>query len=73
LEEPVAFIFLVEKCYGENNVHDMEKGQQKSAARRGIQDSSPDKASIQQLRKKRCLSEILVPMYLSTQHHITED
>jgi hypothetical protein len=30
---------------GENNVHDMEKGQQKSAARRGIQDSSPDKAS----------------------------
>jgi len=30
---------------GENNVHDMEKGQPKSAGRRGIQDSSPDKAS----------------------------
>jgi hypothetical protein len=44
LEEPVAFIFWVEKCYGENNVYDMEKEQQKSAARRGIQDSSPDKA-----------------------------
>jgi hypothetical protein len=45
LEEPVAFIFWVEKCYGENNVHDMENGQQKSAARSGMQDRSPDKAS----------------------------
>jgi hypothetical protein len=26
LEETVAFIFWVEKCYGESNVYDMEKG-----------------------------------------------
>ena len=34
--ETCCLHLLVEKCYGENNVHDMEKGQQKTAAKREI-------------------------------------
>ena len=71
--ETCCLHLLVEKCYGENNVHDMEKGQQKTAAKREIWDSSPDKASTDILRKKRCMSEMLAPMYQTTQHHNTED